>query len=138
FQGVFPAAQYALTNLPWDYFNPNTAEFYNQLNCLKTGIACADAITTVSPRYAREITTVEFGCGLDGLLRHRQRALVGILNGVDYDEWNTTHNPFLKDPYSIDYLRGKTADKLDLQRELGLPVNETVPLFGSVTRLAEQ
>jgi starch synthase len=138
FQGVFPAAQYALTNLPSDYFNPNTAEFYGQLNCLKAGIACADSITTVSPRYAREITTMEFGCGLDGLLRHRQRALVGILNGVDYDEWNTTQNPYLKHPYSADDLRGKVANKLELQRELGLPVSETIPLFGNVTRLADQ
>jgi len=138
YQGVFPRSRYPLTNLPWDFFNPEGAEFYGYLNCLKAGIAYADLITAVSPRYAREITTPEFGCALDGLLRHRHNSLVGILNGVDYDEWNTTNNPYLKHPYSTDDLTGKTANKMDLQRELRLPVNQTVPLFGSVTRLADQ
>lgn len=138
YQGIFSSAQYGLTNLPWDYFNPNGVEFYGHLNCLKAGVVYADIITTVSPRYAREITTQEFGCGLDGLLRQRQRALIGILNGVDYEEWNTTDNPFLKHPYSAEDLSGKTANKLELQKELGLPVNETIPLFGSVNRLVEQ
>jgi starch synthase len=138
YQGIFPGAQYALTNLPWDYFNPNGMEFYGHLNCLKAGIAYADVITTVSPRYAREITTQGFGCGLDGLLRHRQSVLAGILNGVDYEEWNTTNNPFLKCPFSIGDLRGKTVNKLELQKELGLPVDERIPLFGSVSRMVEQ
>src|SRR6185503_3461940 len=83
YQGVFPAAAYPLTNLPWQYFTPKGVEFYGQLNCLKAGIVYSDVLTTVSPRYAREITTPEFGCGLDGVLRERQAALVGILNGVD-------------------------------------------------------
>ena len=96
YQGVFPAEQYALTNLPQDYFNIYGAEFYGNLNCLKAGIAYADVITTVSPRYAREITLPEFGCGLDDLLRKRHKVLFGILNGVDYEEWRTTKNPFLK------------------------------------------
>jgi starch synthase len=138
YQGTFPAWRYMFTNLPWDYFNTDGVEFYGQVNCLKAGIAFADMLTTVSPRYAREITTPEFGCGLDGLLRKRQDALIGILNGVDYEEWNTTHNPYLTHPYSIDDLSGKTAAKLALQKELGLPVNERMPLFGSVTRLAHQ
>jgi starch synthase len=138
YQGTFPAADYSLTNLPMDYFNPNDVEFYNQMNCLKAGIVHADLITTVSPRYAREITTPEFGCGLDGLLRNRRISLVGILNGVDYDEWSTTDNSFLPHPYSAENLRGKIDNKLELQRELGLPLNETIPMFGSVTRLADQ
>jgi starch synthase len=124
--------------LPPTYFNSNGVEFYNQLNRLKAGIVYADLITTVSPRYAREITTSEYGCGLDGLLRDRRSSLVGILNGVDYDEWNTTNNPFLPHPYSAKNLRGKTDDKLELQSELGLPTNENIPLFGTVSRLAEQ
>jgi starch synthase len=138
YQGTFPAWRYLYTNLPWDYFNYHGVEFYGQVNCLKAGIAYADLVTTVSPRYAREITTPEFGCGLEGLLQSRQNDLVGILNGVDYDEWNTTHNPLLKHPYSIDDLSGKTANKLDLQKELGLPVDANIPLFGSITRLAHQ
>jgi starch synthase len=138
YQGVFPAARYALTNLPWGYFNPEGAEFYGQLNCLKAGIALADVVTTVSPRYAREITTEQYGCGLEGLLRRRQNALVGILNGVDYDEWKTTGNPFLKHEYYVDDLAGKTANKLALQLELGLPQDAAIPLFGNIGRMVEQ
>jgi starch synthase len=138
YQGTFPAWRYMFTNLPWDYFNSNGVEFYGQMNCLKAGIAFADLVTTVSPRYAREITTPEFGCGLEGLLQARQNVLVGILNGVDYEEWNTAHNPHLKHSYSVDNLSGKTANKLDLQKELGLPVDAKIPLFGSITRLADQ
>jgi len=138
YQGIFPANRYALTNLPWDYFNPEGAEFYGQMNCLKTGIAFADAITTVSPTYAREITTPELGFGLEGLLRKRQGSLTGILNGVDYDEWNTTHNPHIKHPFDVENLGGKLANKLDLQAELGLPVDTAIPLFGSISRLVEQ
>jgi starch synthase len=138
YQGTFPASAFALTNLPVDYFSVEGAEFFGQLNCLKAGIAFADVITTVSPRYAREIMTEEFGCGLDGLLRRRQDRLYGILNGVDYDEWNTTRNPFLKHSYSAGCLRGKAQDKAELQKELDLPVAADVPLFGTITRLAEQ
>jgi starch synthase len=138
YQGVFPAAQYALTNLPWDYLNPASVEFYGQMSCLKAGIAGADVITTVSPRYAREITTEEFGAGLDGLLRYRQNDLFGILNGVDYDEWNALNDPNLKQTYSADTLEGKLANKVALQKELGLPANESAPLFGSISRLVEQ
>ena len=138
YQGTFPRAQYALTNLSPDYFNPNGVEFWGMMNCLKAGIAYADLLTTVSPRYAREITTVEYGCGLDSLLRDRQESLVGILNGVDYDEWNTGHNPSLKHPFSAEDLSGKAANKAELQKELGLPVEPAVPVFGSITRLADQ
>ena len=138
YQGTFPAWRYTFTNLPWDYFNVDDVEFYGQMNCLKAGIAYADVVTTVSQRYAREITTPEYGCGLDGLLRKRQDVLIGILNGVDFEEWNTTRNHHLRHPYSPEALAGKTANKLDLQKELGLPLNPSVPLFGSVSRLADQ
>lgn len=138
FQGTFPRVHYELTNLPLDYFNPNGVEFYGQMNCLKAGISYADVITTVSPRYAREITTEVLGCGLDGHLRSRRDALFGILNGVDYEEWNTTHNPFLKNSYSLARLAGKAMEKLALQTELGLPRAADIPLFGNITRLADQ
>ncbi|MGO8836212.1 MAG: glycogen synthase GlgA [Limisphaerales bacterium] len=138
YQGTFPAAAFALTNLPKEFFTVEGAEFFKQLNCLKAGIAFAAVITTVSPRYAREITTEEFGCGLDGLLRKRQDRLFGILNGVDYEEWNTTNNPCLKHPYSAARLAGKSKNKIELQKELGLPADAAVPLFGTITRLAEQ
>ncbi|HZR17783.1 MAG TPA: glycogen synthase GlgA [Verrucomicrobiae bacterium] len=138
YQGIFPASQFALTNLPWEYFAPEGVEFYGQMNCLKAGISYADLLTTVSPTYSREITTPEFGCGLDGLLRKRQHLLSGILNGVDYDEWNTTQNPYLKHSYSAEDLSGKALNKLELQREFGLPQNASIPLFGSIGRMVEQ
>jgi starch synthase len=137
-QGIFPPAAFALTNLPPEFFTPETAEFYGQLNCLKTGIALADAITTVSPRYAREIMTEEFSCGLAGFLRQRQNKLTGILNGVDCDVWNPARDPFLPRAYSAARPAGKTVCKLALQRELGLPENKSVPLFATISRLAEQ
>jgi starch synthase len=138
YQGNFAAAKFALTNLPGVYFKPEGVEFYGFMSCLKAGISYADQITTVSPRYAREITTEALGSGLDGVLRRRQHALHGILNGVDYDEWKTEGNPYLKFPYSIADLSGKQADKAALQREYGLPEAPATPLFGTVARLAEQ
>jgi len=137
YQGNFPRPAYNFANLPSDYFNPDGVEYWGLLNCLKAGINYADLLTTVSPRYAREITTPEFGCGLDPALRARQDRLLGILNGVDYDEWNTTNNPSLKFPYSVDDLSAKNANKAELQKELGLPIGD-MPLFGSITRLADQ
>ena len=138
YQGNSRRADFGLTNLPDDYFNPEGVEFYGGMSCLKAGIVYADMITTVSPRYAREITTEEFGCGLDGVLRNRLGALIGILNGVDYAEWKTEGNPFLPFSYSPRDMQGKTAIKLALQAELGLPVSVEIPLFGNVTRLVEQ
>ena len=138
YQGAFPRQVYELCNLPPDYFNPNGVEFWGGLNCLKAGLMYADVLTTVSPRYAREITTPMFGCGLDAVLRARQHSLLGILNGVDYEEWNTIDNPHLRTSYSIADLSGKVDDKAALQSELGLPVAPELPLFGSITRLADQ
>jgi starch synthase len=138
YQGVFPPETYALTNLPPVYFHAEGVEFYGQVNCLKAGIEFADVLTTVSPRYAREITTELFGCGLDGVLRRRQSVLAGILNGVDYDEWNTDNNPHLTAPYSVDDPAGKAANKAALQQEMGLPVAADIPLFATVTRLVDQ
>jgi starch synthase len=138
YQGVFPGNKYGLTNLPNDYFHPGGVEFFGTLNSLKAGIAYSNIITTVSPRYAREITTEQFGCGLDGILRNRQNSLTGILNGVDYDEWKTTGNPILPAPYSVADMDGKAVNKAALQQEMGLPVRADVPLFGTISRLTEQ
>jgi len=138
YQGTFPASAFQLTNLPTNLFNIHTTEFYGAMNCLKAGIAHADVVTTVSPRYAREITTEEFGCGLDGLLRLRNKALYGVLNGVDYEEWNTTSNPHLPFHYSADDLSGKERIKEGVLAEFGLTYLKGVPLFGTITRLAEQ
>src|SRR6185436_439200 len=107
YQGICSSRDYEWTNLPWDYFTPEGIEFHGYMNCLKAGLVFSDQLTTVSPRYAREITTEALGCGLDGVLRFRQASLHGILNGVDYSEWNTEKNPFLPAPYSFHDLEGK-------------------------------
>ncbi len=138
YQGMFAAAKFGLTGLPESYMQPDGVEFYGYMNCLKAGLSYADTITTVSPRYAREITTEAYGCGLDGVLRRRQNILHGILNGVDYEEWRTNENPYLKAPFTLDDLAGKAVNKAAVQREFGLPEEPEIPLFGSVTRLAEQ
>jgi starch synthase len=137
YQGTFPASAFALTNLPLEFFTMETAEYFGHINCLKAGIALADVLTTVSPRYAREILTEEYGCSLDGLLRKRQNRLVGILNGVDYEEWNPAADSHLKARYSATQLSGKKINKAELQKEFGLAVAD-IPLFGTITRLAEQ
>jgi len=138
YQGVFSRAQYALTNLPPDYFSPSGLEFYGQMNCMKAGLIYSDMITTVSPRYAREITTAAFGCALDGVLRQRAEVLVGILNGVDYEEWNPAHDPCIKHPYTVGQGEAKTANKLELQAELGLRTDAKIPLFANISRLVQQ
>ena len=137
YQGIFPTSAYGLTNLPPEFFTMDTVEYFGHINCLKAGIAMADTLTTVSPRYAREIMTEEYGCALDGLLRKRQARLTGILNGVDYEEWNPMTDRCLKSTYSAAKLAGKKIDKGELQKELSLPVTPA-PLFGTITRLAEQ
>lgn len=129
---------FELSNLPDEFFNPSGIEFHGGVNFMKAGIVYADAITTVSPRYAREICTEEYGCSLDPVLRARRHKLTGILNGVDYDEWNTTRNIHLHHPYSTRSMKGKALNKLELQHELGLPQDENIPLFGTVTRLVDQ
>lgn len=138
YQGGFARESFGLLNLPWHYFHPGGAEFYTGFNMLKTAIVYSDMLTTVSPRYAEEITTEAYGCGLEGVLRARRADLVGILNGVDYSEWNTKKNPHLQIAYSVDDLAGKETLKTALQEEMGLPGRADVPLFGTVGRLAEQ
>jgi starch synthase len=139
FQGLFWHWDMLLTGLDWKYFNWKQMEFYNQLNLLKTGIAFSDMITTVSPTYAREIQTPEFGYGLDSALRSRRDDLVGILNGVDTKIWSPQTDSVLAANYSIaDVEEGKRTCKRALQGEFGLPMHDDVPLFAMVTRLTDQ
>ena len=137
YQGGFAPWDYDLTNLPWEYWMPGV-ECYGSMNCLKAGIHFADVLTAVSPRYAREILTESSGWGLDGELRRRQDDLVGILNGVDYQEWRTERNPYLPHAYSARSFAGKDALKAKLQREFGLPEEANTPLFGNISRLVDQ
>jgi starch synthase len=138
FRGIYGKQLVEELGLGWDIFTPEGAEFYDALCFLKAGMAFADRITTVSPRYAREIQTPEAGHGLDGFLRHRDGALVGILNGIDVDEWDPAHDPALPVRYDAADPTGKAACKAALQRELGLPVRAALPLVASVSRLTEQ
>ncbi|HZS39709.1 MAG TPA: glycogen synthase GlgA [Polyangia bacterium] len=138
YQGLFPQSVIDELALPRDGFHPEGYEFYGQVSLLKAGLASADRITTVSPRYAEEIQTPEQGFGLDGFLRARADRLTGILNGVDYDVWNPERDPHLPARYSAERLDGKRACKAALQREFGLPVKPETPLFGSISRLTDQ
>lgn len=139
YQGRFWHLDMPLTGLDWKHFNWQEMEFHGDLNLMKTGIVFADAVTTVSPTYAQEITLPELGCGLDENLKNRGENLMGIVNGVDYMQWNPEHDPHLPQTYNVDsWHEGKAACKQALQRELGLDVRDNVPLVGIVSRMADQ
>ncbi len=138
YQGIFPSSVWPLLDLDWSYFTPRTLEFYGQVNVLKGGLVFADALTTVSRRYAEEILTAEHGHGLDGVLRERRDVLHGILNGVDYTSWDPRHDPHIAAAYGPDDSSGKAACKADLQARFGLRIAPHTPLFGMVTRFADQ
>lgn len=139
YQGLFLNWDMQLTGLDWSLFNWQQMEFYGQLNLLKSGLVFADAISTVSPTYAREIQTEQQGYGLDGVLRARAGDLHGILNGIDADVWNPAVDRHLVQKYDRQsWVAGKAANKAALQRDLGLNVSASVPLIGSVGRIASQ
>ncbi|MEO8136729.1 MAG: glycogen synthase GlgA [Betaproteobacteria bacterium] len=137
FHGQFPAQAFAALALPTHFFAVNGVEFYGNVNFMKAGLHYADRITTVSPTYAREIQQPEQGCGMDGLLRSRAGALVGILNGIDDREWNPATDARIAAPFGSDRIDGKSACKAALRQELGLAA-ATGPLFGVVSRLTGQ
>jgi starch synthase len=137
--GLLAFSQAGQLGLDPSYFSLNGLEFYGNLSLLKAGIVYADQVVTVSPTYAREIQTPEFGYGLDGLMRSVSHKLTGILNGVDYAVWDPAHDPALAANYTSDDLAGKRACKADLLERLGLPAGLLDrPLFGMISRLVEQ
>ena len=138
YQGTFP--QGVLTDIGLDpkLFHSEGLEFWNQVNFLKAGIVWADAITTVSPTYAKEIQTAEYGHGLEGLLQPRAERVYGILNGVDYESWNPETDAYLPSRYSSAKLDGKRITKLALLKEMGFPGDERRPLIGVVSRFVGQ
>jgi starch synthase len=138
YQGVFLASEFGLLNLPGHAFGIECLEYYSKINLLKGGIICSDAVTTVSPTYAKEILTGEFGAGLEGVLRSQEGKLSGIINGIDDHIWNPASDELLPMQYSAETLSGKKACKEALLDEVGLPVDLTRPLIGMITRLAEQ
>jgi len=139
FQGAFWHWDMKITGLDWKHFNMDEMEAYGQLNLLKTGIVYSDYVTAVSPGYATEIQTPEFGCGLHNVLKAKAVRLVGILNGIDTEEWNPETDPHLQHHYSLEQIEpGKPACKAELQSRYQLPVRPEVPLFGMVSRMTEQ
>ena len=138
YQGEFPIEEFPYTGMDDEQRRALGFERGGRVNLLQAGITHADILTAVSPTYATEIQTPEFGHGLDGLLRTRVSDLVGVLNGMDYEAWNPETDPHLAVDYSHRSLGRKAKNKTALQAELGLPVNPAVPLYGMVSRLVEQ
>lgn len=138
YQGVFDRATFERLGLPWELWQPHGVEHWGEMNFLKAGINGARFITTVSPSYAREIQTPPFGNGLDGLLRHRQADVVGILNGINPREWDPVHDPALPHNYDAEHLDAKRENKRALQAELGLAQDDDALLIGIIGRMTEQ
>ena len=138
YQGIFPPAAMPYCDIPAELFTPAGVEFYGQVNFLKGGIIAADAVTAVSPRYSEEIRTPAFGEGLDGVMREQAGKLRGILNGVDYEEWDPDTDPRLPARYSVAAIDGKARCKETLLEAFGLPRDPATPLFGTISRLVDQ
>ena len=138
YQGLFPKEEFPATGLDWSLFDIKYFEFYGKVNLMKAGLIYADAINTVSPSYAKEILTSEFSCGLEGVLKTREKDLSGILNGVDYSVWNPATSKKIFKNYSAGTLDDKYVNKERLQKELGLKVDSAIPMIGVISRLADQ
>ena len=139
YQGIFRKEKLALTGLPPEVYSPEGIEFWERINFMKAGIVYADIINTVSRKYSEEIQTPEFGYGLEGILKKRSQDLYGILNGVDYQEWDPAQDRHLAAQYSLEDLSGKKVCKRDLLKEFQLPSSlEAVPVLGVISRLVDQ
>jgi starch synthase len=138
FHGSFPPELVTRLGLPPESYAVEGVEFYGRLSFLKAGLFYADAITTVSPTYARQIQTADYGSGMDGLLRARSGALTGIRNGIDTEAWNPAMDPLIERRYGPRTLNLKRENKEALQRRLGLAVDPGVPLLGIVSRYTHQ
>ncbi len=139
YQGSFEVEKFPMTGLDWDYFRLDGLEFYNRVNLMKGGILLSDHVSTVSPTYAKEIQTPEFGCGLDGILRRRGEQISGVLNGADYSQWSPEIDDLLPVKYDANTVNeNKPICKQALLEKFGMPIDENKPLFGVVSRLAPQ
>lgn len=138
YQGLFPQQTFGYLGLPDQLWSPEALEFHHQLSFIKGGIVFADRVNTVSPRYAQEIQTAEFGYGLEGLLAHRSANLSGIINGIDDQEWNPANDPHLKSTYTLETIAQKKSNKEFLQTSFDLPVNPDALLLGFIGRLVDQ
>ena len=138
YQGLFSWEQFQALHLPPALWSMHAMEFYGHFSFIKGGIIFADMLNTVSPQYAREITTAEFGCGLEAVLSQRADRLVGILNGADYTQWNPARDPYLAQTYNSYSLDKKGINKALLQQHFKLPQDPRAPLIGIIGRLVEQ
>ncbi len=138
FQGMFPMYTADLLGVPHQWRGMDGVEFWGHVSMLKAGLQFADAITTVSPTYAREIQTEAFGVGLHGVLQARAERLTGILNGIDTETWNPATDTLLPGQYTVKDLAGKALAKAALQQRCGLAVDAKAMLFGVVSRLTSQ
>lgn len=142
YQGVFPAFDMPLTNLGWELFTPEGIEFYGKINFLKAGIIAADILTTVSATYSKEVLDKDYGFGLDGLLKTRVNDLFGVVNGIDYDEWDPSRDECIPAKYSVPDISGKTVCKRELIKMFFKTAKNKgalgMPVIGLVGRLSEQ
>ncbi len=138
FQGLFPQSVREIFGIPDEYFTYEGAEYYDKLGFLKAGLAFADKITTVSPTYAKELLTPEFGMGLEGLLQARRADFSGIINGIDLDAWNPADDPELPAPYTGRNLKNKEKSRKALETRFGLSPDPKSPIFCVVSRLTAQ
>ena len=138
FQGVFPSTAIDSLGLPRHGFHPEGYEYWGQIGFLKAGLVYADHITTVSPTYARELATAEFGMGLQGVIAARRAHLDGVLNGIDTEVWNPERDALITAPYSARSLKGKVINRAALAALFGLEPSPNAPLFGIVSRLTRQ
>ncbi len=138
FQGLFPMHDWALLGLASRLMSPAGLEFHGQLSFMKAGLKFADHVTTVSPNYAREIATHEFGCGLDGVIRDRGAQVTGILNGIDEAVWNPATDSAIAQRYDTQRLAGKRACRQALQKEMGLVADDDALILTIISRLTSQ
>ena len=138
YQGLFDSQQYFDLGLPMTLWHMHGLEYHGLFSFIKGGLVYADAVSTVSPQYAIEIQSDEFGYGLSGLLRYRSNRLYGILNGIDTNEWDPASDSQLVQTYSARTLDDKRVNKLALQRQFGLREDASIPMIGMISRLVEQ
>lgn len=138
YQGNFPAQWIHRLGIPSHHFHPADFEFHGQINCMKAGIASAQAITTVSPSYADEILTPEYGCELEGFLQNHSHKLSGIVNGLDIKDWNPSRDQAIEATYGVGKISGKKRCKKALQQVCKLNVSADTPLLVLISRLADQ
>ncbi|MDD5461798.1 MAG: glycogen synthase GlgA [Methylococcales bacterium] len=138
YQGLFPKATHTLLNLPGQLWNTNGVEFNGMLSFLKGGLACSDRITTVSPTYAHEIQTADFGYGLEGLLSYRKDSLSGIINGIDAEYWNPETDPSISSNFNASTLNKKLLNKTALQNRYSLSVGNNILVIAVISRMVEQ